>query len=89
MEAQEKNYVKGTEKRQVEHFEWFVRYQVQGWSKEKQLENIMLQGKMLVMQLMKLLIQQVQNQDRQAKGKTEKGVNFVKHIEFTGKLYMN
>lgn len=28
-------YVKGKEKYEDSHFEWFVRYQVQGWSKEK------------------------------------------------------
>ncbi|WP_434578169.1 hypothetical protein [Thermoanaerobacterium thermosaccharolyticum] len=29
------NFVKGKEKQEDEHFEWFVRYQIQGWSKEK------------------------------------------------------
>lgn len=35
MEAQEKNYTKGIEKRQVEHFEWFVLYQIKGWELPK------------------------------------------------------
>ncbi|AST57377.1 mitochondrial outer membrane protein IML2 [Thermoanaerobacterium thermosaccharolyticum] len=29
------NFVKGKEKQEDVHFEWFVRYQIQGWSKEK------------------------------------------------------
>ncbi|MDI3501693.1 MAG: hypothetical protein PWP22_1464 [Thermoanaerobacter sp.] len=28
-------YILGKEKQEVKHFEWFVRYQIQGWSKEK------------------------------------------------------
>jgi hypothetical protein len=40
IKAQEMNYTKSIEKRQVEHFEWFVLYQIKGWELPKITEFI-------------------------------------------------